>query len=276
MREGSGLVEFSTELPERYHDVGIAEQHAVTLAAGMACDGLKPVVAIYSTFLQRAYDQFIHDVAVQGLDVTFAVDRAGVVGADGATHTGNFDIAYCRCIPDIVMMAPAHGEDMFELLNTAYEYPGPALVRFPRDSVARPEAVNIDAGVEIGQALQVRSGKQTALLVFGSLFSIAEPVAEALDLSLVNMRFIKPLDEALLTTLASEHDFLITLEDAGLVGGAGSAVLEYLNSEQIATPLLRLGLDDAFPSQGSREQVLEEYGLDPASIRKSIVDFTGA
>jgi len=276
MREGSGLARFSEEIPERYHDVGIAEQHAVTLGAGMACEGLKPVVAIYSTFLQRAYDQFVHDVAVQGLDVTFAVDRAGVVGADGATHTGNFDIAFSRCIPGVILMAPANGEEMFRLLNTAYQYPGPAMVRYPRDSVAQPATVDIDEVVEIGKAVQTRKGKRSALLVFGSLFGLAEAIAEELDLSLVNMRFIKPLDEALLTTLASEHDFLITLEDAGLVGGAGSAVLEYLNSEQIATPLLRLGLDDAFPSQGSREQVLEEYGLDPASIRKSIVDFTGA
>jgi 1-deoxy-D-xylulose-5-phosphate synthase len=274
MREGSGLVKFSQEMPERYHDVGIAEQHAVTLAAGMACEGLKPVVAIYSTFLQRAYDQFIHDVAVQGLDVTFAVDRAGVVGADGATHTGNFDIAYCRCIPDIIMMAPAHGQDMFELLNTAYEHPGPALVRYPRDSVTQPEAVDIDTCVEIGKALQVRAGKQTALLVFGSLFGIAEPVAEALNLSLVNMRFIKPLDESMIMELASSHDYLVTLEDAGIVAGAGSAVLEFLNQQQINIPVLRLGLSDVFPSQGNREQVLEDYGLDAVTLRNAIVEFT--
>jgi 1-deoxy-D-xylulose-5-phosphate synthase len=274
MREGSGLVKFSEEMPERYHDVGIAEQHAVTLAAGMACDGLKPVVAIYSTFLQRAYDQFIHDVAVQGLDVTFAVDRAGIVGADGATHTGNFDVAYCRCIPDIIMMAPAHGQDMYELLNTAYQYPGPALVRYPRDSVIQPAAIDIDTCVEIGKALQVRTGKQTALLVFGSLFGIAEPIAEALDLSLVNMRFIKPLDESMIIDLASSHDYLVTLEDASIEGGAGSAVLEFLNQQRISIPVLRLGLGDVFPSQGSREQVLEDYGLDPATLRQSILEFT--
>jgi 1-deoxy-D-xylulose-5-phosphate synthase len=274
MREGSGLVKFSEEMPERYHDVGIAEQHAVTLAAGMACDGLKPVVAIYSTFLQRAYDQFIHDVAVQGLDVTFAVDRAGIVGADGATHTGNFDVAYCRCIPDIIMMAPAHGQDMYELLNTAYQYPGPALVRYPRDSVTQPAAIDIDTCVEIGKALQVRTGKQTALLVFGSLFNIAEPIAEALDLSLVNMRFIKPLDESMIIDLASSHDYLVTLEDASIEGGAGSAVLEFLNQQRISIPVLRLGLGDVFPSQGSREQVLEDYGLDPATLRQSILEFT--
>jgi 1-deoxy-D-xylulose-5-phosphate synthase len=238
MREGSGLVKFSQEMPQRYHDVGIAEQHAITLAAGMACEGLKPVVAIYSTFLQRGYDQFIHDVAVQDLDVTFAVDRAGVVGADGATHTGNFDIAFCRCIPGIIMMAPANGQDMFELLNTAYQYPGPALVRYPRDSVAQPEAVNVDDCVEIGKGIQVRSGKQAALLVFGSLFSIAQPIADELDLSLVNMRFIKPLDESLIKELAASHDYLVTLEDASIIGGAGSAVLEYLNQQQINIPLL--------------------------------------
>jgi 1-deoxy-D-xylulose-5-phosphate synthase len=276
MREGSGLVKFSAEIPERYHDVGIAEQHAVTLAAGMACDGLKPVVAIYSTFLQRAYDQFIHDVAVQGLDVTFAVDRAGIVGADGATHTGNFDVAFCRCIPDIIMMAPAHGRDMQELLNTAYRYPGPALVRYPRDSVSQPATVDTETCVEIGKALQVRSGKQTALLVFGSLFGIAEPIAEDLDLSLVNMRFIKPLDESMIKDMASSHDYLVTLEDASIEGGAGSAVLEFLNQQRISIPVLRLGLSDEFPSQGSREQVLEDYGLDPATLRHSILDFTRA
>jgi len=276
MREGSGLVEFSAEIPERYHDVGIAEQHAVTLAAGMACDGLKPVVAIYSTFLQRAYDQFIHDVAVQGLDVTFAVDRAGIVGADGATHTGNFDVAFCRCIPDIIMMAPAHGRDMQKLLNTAYRYPGPALVRYPRDSVSQPATVDTDTCIEIGKALQVRSGNQTALLVFGSLFGIAEPIAEDLDLSLVNMRFIKPLDESMIKDMASSHDYLVTLEDASIEGGAGSAVLEFLNQQRISIPVLRLGLSDEFPSQGSREQVLEDYGLDPVTLSRSIIDFTRA
>ena len=276
MREGSGLVDFSEEMPERYHDVGIAEQHAVTLAAGMACDGLKPVVAIYSTFLQRAYDQFIHDVAVQGLDVTFAVDRAGIVGADGATHTGNFDVAYCRCIPDIIMMVPAHAQDMHELLNTAYQYPGPALVRYPRDSTSQPTSIDTDTCVEIGKALQVRTGKQTALLVFGSLIDIAAPVAETLNLSLVNMRFIKPLDESMIQDLASSHDYLVTLEDASIEGGAGSAVLEFLQQQRISIPVLRLGLSDVFPSQGTREQVLEDYGLDSVTLRHSILEFTQA
>jgi 1-deoxy-D-xylulose-5-phosphate synthase len=273
MREGSGLIEFSEQLPGRYHDVGIAEQHAVTLAAGMASAGLKPVVAIYSTFLQRAYDQFVHDIAVQGLDVTFAIDRAGVVGADGATHTGNFDVAFSRCIPDVILMAPANGEEMFKLLNTAYRYPGPAMVRYPRDSVAKPDSINIDDCLEIGKAVQTRVGKRAALLVFGSLYSIAEPIADELDLSLVNMRFIKPLDEALIRSLSADHEFLITLEDSSIIAGAGSAVLEYMSDQGITTPLLRLGLDDSFPSQGTREQILKDYKLDPESVRNAIQAF---
>ncbi len=275
MREGSGLVQFSEEMPERYHDVGIAEQHAVTLAAGMAREGLKPVVAIYSTFLQRAYDQLVHDVAVQDLDVTFAVDRAGIVGADGATHTGNFDVAFCRCIPGIVMMAPATAEDMFRLLNTAYRYHGPALVRYPRDNTTQASEINVDDCVEIGQAEKLRDGGNTALMVFGSLLEIAQPIAERLDLSLVNMRFIKPLDADMIERLATDHDFLVTLEDASVIGGAGSAVLELLNQKQLTKPLLRLGLDDFFPSQGSRSEILEEYGLDPETLAKAIVEFTG-
>ena len=273
MREGSGLVKFSEAMPERYHDVGIAEQHAVTLAAGMAREGVKPVVAIYSTFLQRAYDQFVHDVAVQDLDVTFAVDRAGIVGADGATHTGNFDVAYCRCIPGIIMMAPATATDMFELLNTAYAYPGPALVRYPRDSTTEADRVDVETRAEIGKALPLREGKGAGLLVFGSLLNHARQIAEEFDLSLVNMRFIKPLDEALIADMAARHDYLVTLEDSSVTGGAGSAVIEFLTREQIKTPLLPLGLDDFFPSQGSREQILEDYGLDPDAMRTRIAEF---
>ncbi|MEM7564548.1 MAG: 1-deoxy-D-xylulose-5-phosphate synthase [Pseudomonadota bacterium] len=273
MREGSGLIRFSEELPERYHDVGIAEQHSVTLAAGMAVEGLKPVVAIYSTFLQRAYDQFVHDVAVQDLDVTFAIDRAGIVGADGATHTGNFDIAFSRCIPGVVMMAPANGQDMHELLNTAYHYPGPAMVRYPRDSIEKPSRVDTDTRVEIGTANQVRHGEGAAILVFGSLFNLAEEIAEALNLSLVNMRFIKPLDGDMIKLMAEQHERLITLEDASIIAGAGSAVLEHLNENNIQIPLLRLGLGDEFPTQGSREQVLEDYRLDPVNLRNTIQEF---
>lgn len=274
MREGSGLVKFSQEIPERYHDVGIAEQHAVTLAAGMAKDGLKPVVAIYSTFLQRAYDQLIHDVAIQNLDVTFAVDRAGIVGADGATHTGSFDTNFCRCIPDMIIMAPANGQDMFELLNTAYQYPGPALVRYPRDNTAKPEQIDTVNCIELGKAIQVRKGSNTALLVFGTLLNVALEVAEELDCSVINMRFIKPIDEAIIIEMASTHSNLVTIEDSAIVGGAGSAVLEVLNENRLSTPCLRLGLSDTFPSHGTREQVFEEYGLDKLSILNSIKNFT--
>jgi len=275
MREGSGLVEFSKVFPERYHDVGIAEQHSVTVAAGMARDGLKPIVAIYSTFLQRAYDQFIHDVAIQDIDITFAVDRAGIVGADGATHTGSFDISYCRCIPGIILMAPANATDMFELLNTAYAYPGPALVRYPRDNTKKPLQVDTDKIVELGKAIIVREGKGTAILVFGTLLDIATEVAEKLDCTLVNMRFIKPLDEELVESMAANHDHLVTIEDGTIVGGAGSAVLEYLNERQLNIPCLRLGLCDRFPSQGSRQQVLAEYAIDTDGIETSIREFIG-
>ena len=274
MREGSGLVEFSQKIPERYHDVGIAEQHAVTVAAGMAIDGLKPIVAIYSTFLQRAYDQLIHDVAIQNLDITFAVDRAGIVGADGATHTGSFDTNFCRCIPDMVIMTPANGQDMFELLNTAYQYRGPALVRYPRDNTAKPQQIDTENCIELGKAIQVRKGSNTALLVFGTLLNIALEVAEELDYSVINMRFVKPIDEATIIEMASTHSNLVTMEDSAIVGGAGSAVLEVLNENRLSTPCLRLGLSDTFPSHGTREQVFEEYGLDKMSIINSIKNFT--
>lgn len=273
MREGSGLVEFSQKMPERYHDVGIAEQHAVTFAAGMAKDGLKPVVAIYSTFLQRAYDQFIHDVAIQDLDVTFAVDRAGIVGADGATHTGSFDTNYCRCIPGIVLMAPANGQDMCELLNTAYQYPGPALVRYPRDNAMRLDNIDTESCVELGKAVQVRTGSGAALLVFGALLNVALEVAEELDCSVINMRFIKPIDEKMIIKMSASHESLITIEDSAVVGGAGSAVLEVLNQHRLTTPCLRLGLSDNFPAHGTREQVLEEYGLDKLGVLNSIKSF---
>jgi 1-deoxy-D-xylulose-5-phosphate synthase len=276
MREGSGLVEFSQKFPQRYHDVGIAEQHSVTLAAGMACEGLKPVVAIYSTFLQRAYDQFIHDVAIQEIDITFAVDRAGIVGADGATHTGSFDTSYCRCIPGIVLMAAANAEDMFELLNAAYQYPGPALVRYPRDSTPKPGTINTSVAAEIGKAIVVREGSGTAILVFGTLLDIALELGEELDLSIVNMRFIKPLDESLIKQLAATHDRLVTIEDSAIAGGAGSAVLEFLNQQRILIDCLRLGLGDNFPAQGNRDQVLQDYDLDITGIRQAITRFIDA
>lgn len=269
MREGSGLVEFSERYPRRFHDVGIAEQHAVTLAAGMAIDGLKPLVAIYSTFLQRAYDQLIHDVAIQNLDVVFAVDRAGVVGADGATHTGNFDISFCRCIPDLLIMTPASTTDLFCLLNTACEYQGPALVRYPRDNCTI-EAVNTRESYPVGKAERLLDGEKLAILVFGPLLEIARPLAEKHHCTLVNMRFVKPLDEELLTGLAESHDYFLTLEDNTVPGGAGSAVAEYVMQQGLSVQCNILGLDDHFPSQGSRSQVLQDYQIDTDSLSKKI------
>lgn len=270
MREGSGLVEFSQTHAQRFHDVGIAEQHAVTLAAGMAKDGLKPVVAIYSTFLQRAYDQLIHDVAIQHLDVLFAVDRAGIVGADGATHTGNFDISYCRCIPGVLIMTPAHTEDLFALLNTAYEYPGPALVRYPRDNCAVTDAINTRKSIEIAQSESIRDGENVAILVFGPFLELAQQLADQFNCSLVNMRFVKPLDESRLLKLAKTHGHFFCIEDNTNIGGAGSAVLEWINLKQLSVQCTINGLQDVFPEQGSREQVLEKYKLDRHHLGKRL------
>ena len=210
---------------------------------------------------------------MQNLDVLFAVDRAGIIGADGATHTGSFDVSYARCIPNAILMAPANGDDMFELLNAAYLYPGPALVRYPRDSTTKPSAINTGTAADIGKGLLVREGSDTALLVFGTLLNIALEIAEELDLSVANMRFIKPLDQTLIGQLASNHKNLVTIEDSSILGGAGSAVLEFLNDRQISIRCLRLGLSDDFPSQGSREQVLQEYGLDKSGMKNSIIEF---
>ncbi len=261
MREGSGLVEYSQLYPQRFHDVGIAEQHAVTLAAGMAIDGLKPIVAIYSTFLQRAYDQLIHDVAIQKLDVLFAVDRAGVVGADGATHTGNFDISYCRCIPDMVIMTPANCADLHALLNTGYAYPGPALVRYPRDNTEIPDAVNTTEVIPLGEAELLRQGSTVAILIFGPLLELGQKLADQFDCTLVNMRFVKPLDVGLLARLAEDHDHFFTLEDNSIIGGAGGAVSEWVTANTAEVRCTINGLEDHFPTQGSRQQVLKDYHL---------------
>ena len=270
MCEGSGLVAFAARFPRRYFDVGIAEQHAVTFAAGMACDGLKPVVAIYSTFLQRAYDQLLHDVALQNLDVTFAVDRAGQVGADGATHAGSFDLSYARCIPNMAILAPADERECRLMLQTAFEHPGPALVRYPRGT---------GAGAEPGEGLDilawakgdvVRQGGGVALLVFGTLLQAARPVAEALDATLVNMRFVKPMDEALVLDLAARHRLLVTLEENVVQGGAGSAVNELLHAAGVAVQMLNLGLPDRFIEQGTQAEQLEMAGLSPTQIEQRI------
>ena len=271
MREGSGLVRFSKEYPERYFDVAIAEQHAVTLAAGMATEGAKPVVAIYSTFLQRAYDQLVHDVAIQDLDVLFAIDRGGVVGPDGATHAGNLDLSYLRCVPNMVVMAPADEDECRKMLSTGFRHRGPAAVRYPRGS---GPGVAVEAGLDtlpIGKA-QLRSrGARIALLAFGAIVPAAEKAAAALGLTVVNMRFIKPIDRALLLELARDHEGFVTLEDNVVMGGAGSAVTELLHAEGITLPVLQLGLPDAFQRHASREDLLAEAGLDEAGIRAAIL-----
>ena len=271
MREGSGLVRFSHEFPDRYFDVAIAEQHAVTLAAGLACEGAKPVVAIYSTFLQRAYDQLIHDVALQRLDVTFAIDRAGVVGPDGPTHAGSFDLSFLRCIPNLLVMAPADENECRKLLSTGFRHAGPAAIRYPRGV---GPGVAIDPGLEglpIGKAEVRRSGHGLALLAFGCTLTAAEAVGAGLDATVVNMRFVKPLDDALVLQIARSHAALVTLEDNVVAGGAGSAIGELLAAHGIATPLLQLGLPDRFLEHATREELLAEAGLDADGIQRAIL-----
>jgi len=266
MREGSGLVEFSEQFPDRYYDVGIAEQHAVTLAAGLACEGLKPVVAIYSTFLQRAYDQLIHDVALQNLPVLFAIDRAGIVGPDGPTHAGSFDLSFLRCIPNMVVMAPADERECRQLLSTGFLHPGPAAVRYPRGT--GPGVMPLDelSPLPLGKGEVRREGKGIALLAFGSLLAPALQAAESIDATVANMRFVKPLDEALVIDLAKRHCLLVTLEDNAVMGGAGSAINELLASRGITVPVVNLGLPDQFIEHGNRETLLADCGLDAAGI----------
>ena len=275
MCEGSGLVDFSRRFPDRYYDVGIAEQHAVTFAAGLACEGTKPVVAIYSTFLQRAYDQLIHDVALQNLDVTFAVDRAGQVGADGATHAGSFDLSYTRALPNMVIMAPADENECRQMLQTAYEYPGPAMVRYPRGGGPGMAIENQLTPLPMGEGVVRRQGRRVAFLAFGSMLARAIEAAEHLDATAANMRFVKPLDEALILRLADGHDLLVTLEENVLQGGAGSAVGEFLNKVQHSVKVLNLGLPDHFIEQASVEQQLQEAQLDLDSILGAVSEALG-
>jgi 1-deoxy-D-xylulose-5-phosphate synthase len=271
MREGSGLVEFSRRFPERYFDVAIAEQHAVTFAAGLATQGLKPVVAIYSTFLQRAYDQFIHDVALQSLPVVFAVDRAGLVGSDGATHQGSYDLSFARCIPNTVIMAPADENECRQMLYTASTLDCPALVRYPRGSGPGVAVVKEMTALPLGKAQLRREGKSgLALLAFGALVAPAAAIAEAFDATLANMRFVKPLDEELILALAARHRALITIEENAVLGGAGSAVAELLAAEGVSLPLLQVGIPDRFIAHGSRDGCLAAAGLDAAGLRASI------
>ncbi|AWH43996.1 MULTISPECIES: 1-deoxy-D-xylulose-5-phosphate synthase [Stenotrophomonas] len=271
MREGSGLVRFSREYPQRYFDVAIAEQHAVTLAAGMATQGGKPVVAIYSTFLQRAYDQLVHDVAIQDLDVLFAIDRAGVVGPDGATHAGNLDLSFLRCVPNMVVMAPSNEAECRQMLSTGLQHPGPAAVRYPRGTGTGVDAGNDLSTLPIGKGELRVQGNRIALLAFGSTVSAAEQVGRELGLSVVNMRFIKPLDRELVLAMANSHDGLVTIEDNVVAGGAGSAVAELLNAEDVLRPILHLGLPDAFQHHASREDLLAEAGIDAAGIRAAVL-----
>ncbi len=273
MREGSGMVEFQQQYPDRYFDVGIAEQHSVTLAAGMACEGAHPVVAIYSTFLQRAYDQLIHDVALQNLPVLFAIDRAGLVGPDGPTHAGSFDLSYLRCIPNMVVMAPADENECRQMLFTGFRYPGPAAVRYPRGS---GPGTQIEQGMKelaIGKSQMVRRGWNIALLAFGSMVHACRSVAEQMDATLINMRFVKPLDREAIILAASEHSCLVTVEENALAGGAGSGVNEVLAAAGVTLPVLNIGLGDCFIDHGTREECLQHAGLDAAGLQARIDQF---
>ena len=270
MGEGSGMRKFEAQFPERFFDVAIAEQHAVTFAAGLACEGMKPVVAIYSTFLQRAYDQLIHDVCLQNLDVLFAIDRAGLVGEDGPTHAGSFDLTYLRCIPNIIVMTPSDENEARHLLYTGYQHKGPAAVRYPRGKATGCVVDTTLQQVDIGKARVMRDGKDVAILVFGTLLHAARSVAEQLDATLIDMRFVKPLDEALLLKLAGNHALLVTVEENALKGGAGSAVNEFLAANASAVPVLNLGLPDSFIDQGRPQDMLADCGLDSKGILASI------
>ncbi|MGR6872304.1 1-deoxy-D-xylulose-5-phosphate synthase [Pseudomonas sp. HK3] len=276
MREGSDLVKFSEKFPDRYFDVAIAEQHAVTLAAGMACEGAKPVVAIYSTFLQRAYDQLIHDVALQNLDVTFAIDRAGVVGADGPTHAGAYDISFMRCIPNMVIACPSDESQCRLLLNTAYHFNGPAAVRYPRGNASDIEVIVTTQTLPIGKGYIIQQGEGIALLCFGPLLKEAKLAAETLakengkKITLVDMRFVKPIDETLLKTLSEDHQHIITLEDNAIMGGAGSAVLEFYAQHNIQLNILTLGIPDAYIEHASQAQQWAQMGLDSSGIINKI------
>ena len=270
MREGSGMVEFEQRFPKRYYDVGIAEQHSVTFAGGMATEGLKPVLAIYSTFLQRGYDQLIHDIALQNLDVTFALDRAGLVGADGATHAGNYDLAYLRCIPNMVVMAPSDENECRQMLSTGYHYPGPAAIRYPRGAGIGAVIQKELSQLTIGKAELKRQGKNIAILAFGSMVHPALKAAETLDATVVNMRFVKPIDNAMIAEIANSHDAIVTIEEGCTMGGGGSAIAEALAAAGLSKPLLILGLPDRFVDHGDPGLLLAQCGLNAEGIEASI------
>jgi len=265
MCTGSGMSEFEVKFPEQYFDVGIAEQHAITFAGGLATQGLKPVVSIYSTFLQRGYDQLIHDIALQNLNVVFAIDRAGLVGADGATHAGSFDLSFLRCIPNLIIMAPSNSVEMYQMLNSAYQLDGPVCVRYPRGTSLIKDYTS-DNRIEIGKANITRIGKKIAVFAFGTTLDQALIAGEVLDATIVDMRFVKPLDEPLILELSKTHQQLITIEDNVITGGAGSSISELLHAHKINTTLTLLGLPDSFTEQGSQEELYTLYGLDANAI----------
>src|SRR6266702_1164148 len=270
MREGSGLVRFAQEFPDRYFDVGIAEQHAVTFAAGLACEGLKPVLAIYSTFLQRGYDQLIHDVCIQNLPIVFALDRAGLVGGDGATHSGAFDLTYLRCVPNMVVMTPSDENECRQMLTTAFSMNQPAAVRYPRGSGPGAEISEEMRALPLGKGIVRRRGKRVALLAFGNLLKPALEAGEEIDATVADMRFVKPLDSDLATELAATHELVATVEENAVMGGAGSAVAEALAARSIGTPLLQLGLPDRYVDHGDQAQLLASIGLDKTGIVAAI------
>ena len=272
MREGSGMVEFSQRFPEQYFDVAIAEQHAVTFATGLAIGGYKPVVAIYSTFLQRAYDQLIHDVAIQNLPVLFAIDRAGIVGADGPTHQGAFDLSFIRCIPNMIIMTPSDENECRQMLYTGYQCGKPAAVRYPRGNAIGVELTPLEM-LPIGKSRLIREGQKIAILNFGTLLPSALEVAEKLNATVVDMRFVKPIDIEMINVLAQTHDYLVTLEENAIQGGAGSAVAEVLNSSGKSTALLQLGLPDYFIPQATQQEALKDLGLDSKGIEEKILNF---
>ena len=270
MGEGSGMQEFAQKFPEKFHDVAIAEQHAVTFAAGMACNGVKPIVAIYSTFLQRAYDQLIHDVALQNLNVLFAIDRAGLVGEDGPTHAGSFDLTYLRCIPNMIVMAPSDENETHKLLSTGYAHEGPAAVRYPR---GKGPGVSVDKNletVEIGKAVIRREGRSVAILAFGSMVSTALESGTSINASVIDMRFVKPIDEDLIGDMAATHQLIVTIEENSIMGGAGSAINEYLLRSNYQIPILNLGLPDKFLEHGKVPEILADIALDSASVTEAI------
>ena len=273
MADGSGLIEFRKKFPDHFHDVGIAEQHAVTYSAGLSAQGAKPVVAIYSSFLQRAYDQIIHDVALENMDVLFAIDRSGVVGPDGATHNGSFDLSFLRAVPNLVIMTPSSENECYAMLNAGYKYDGPAVVRYPRGSGSGKYNQERYNNLEIGKAKLIRTGKNVAILSFGTLLEKCKKTAEVLDATLVDMRFVKPLDEEMLKKLSEMHKYFVTIEDNVIAGGAGSAINEFLAKENLKVSVRNLGLPDKFLEHGTREELLKEVGLDEEGILEEVRSF---